>query len=645
MKKILVLLLTTMIASSVPAQVRLPRLISDNMVLQRDTKVNIWGWAAPEERVSITFMNREYHTTTNAEGKWRIALPTLKAGGPYNMDIKASNQLSIKNILVGDVWICSGQSNMELPMDRLKDKYPAIIAAAENANIRQFNITTRTEWNEPLQDYATGNWTMASPQSVLQFTGVGYFFAKTLYEKYHIPIGIIKTAVGGSPAEAWLSEDALKQFPHYAATAAKFKDKSYTDSISRADNTVNNTWYGNLWQQDKGMQEEKKWLDSSYNAADWKTMQIPGYWHEQGLKDVHGVVWFRKTIQVPPGMANQPARLFLGCIVDRDSVYLNGQLVGTTAYQYPPRKYTIPPNLLKPGENNIIVRVINYSGNGGFYLDKPYQLTGNGDTIDLKGEWQYKVGAVTKQIPRTTTLYVQPLGLFNGMLAPLLPYAIKEVIWYQGETNASRPVEYKQLFPAMINNWRQQWEGNTSNRNFPFLYVQLPGFMAAQPQPVESNWALLREAQLKTLSIPNTAMVVATDLGEWNDIHPLNKEDVGKRLALAAQKVAYNDNKVVYSGPRYQSMKVAGNKIILRFTHIGTGLIAKGGALQQFAIAGPDKKFVWANASIVNNEVVVWNDTINNPVAVRYAWVDNTDKANLYNKEGLPASPFRTDDE
>jgi sialate O-acetylesterase len=645
MKKILVLLLTTMIASSVPAQVRLPRLISDNMVLQRDTKVNIWGWAAPGERVSITFMNREYHTTTSTDGKWRIALPTLKAGGPYNMDIKASNQLLIKNILVGDVWICSGQSNMELPMDRLKDKYPAIIAAAENANIRQFNVTTRTEWNEPLQDYATGNWTMASPQSVLQFTGVGYFFAKTLYEKYHIPIGIIKTAVGGSPAEAWLSEDALKQFPHYAATAAKFKDKSYTDSISRADNAVNNTWYGNLWQQDKGMQEEKKWLDSSYNAADWKTMQIPGYWHEQGLKDVHGVVWFRKTIQVPPGMANQPARLFLGCIVDRDSVYLNGQLVGTTAYQYPPRKYTIPPNLLKPGENNIIVRVINYSGNGGFYMDKPYQLTGNGDTIDLKGEWQYKVGAVTKQIPRTTTLYVQPLGLFNGMLAPLLPYAIKGVIWYQGETNASRPVEYKQLFPAMINNWRQQWEGNTANRNFPFLYVQLPGFMAAQPQPMESNWALLREAQLKTLSIPNTAMVVATDLGEWNDIHPLNKEDVGKRLALAAQKMAYNDNKVVYSGPRYQSMKVAGNKIILRFTHIGTGLIAKGGALQQFAIAGPDKKFVWANASIVNNEVVVWNDTINNPVAVRYAWVDNTDKANLYNKEGLPASPFRTDDE
>lgn len=643
MKTIRLLLLFMVICCSVYAQVRLPRLIGDNMVLQRDTQLNLWGWATAGEKINISFAGRQYETIASADGRWRVVIPPMSTGGPYDLRIDASNHLTIKNILIGDVWLCSGQSNMELPMARLKDKYPAVIAAAQNPNIRAFNVATRMEWQRPLEDLDAGSWQMADPETVLQFSGVGYFFAKALYEKYHIPIGIIRAAAGGSPAEAWLSEDALQQFPVHHAVAAKFKQPRYLDSIRQADKQASDDWYSRLWWQDKGMQTSTRWFDSSYVSRDWKTMNIPGYWHDQGLKNIHGAVWFRKTIQVPAAMAGQPARLFLGCIVDRDSVYLNGQLVGTTAYQYPPRKYNIPPGMLKKGANTITIRVINYSGNGGFYKDKPYQLFTSNDTIDLKGPWEYQLGASSGQIPPSTALYTQPLGLYNAMIAPLLPYSIKGVIWYQGEANASRPAEYSELFPALIKNWRIKWADMHTMWNFPFLYVQLTSFMASQPQPANSNWAPLREAQLKTLAVPNTAMVVTIDIGEWNDIHPLNKEDVGKRLALAAGKIAYNDSLTVSSGPLYQSMTREGNKIILQFTNTGSGLTAKNGTLKHFAIAGPDGKFRWAHADIVNNKVVVWHEDISNPVAVRYAWADNPGDANLFNKEGLPASPFRTD--
>ena len=643
MKTIRLLLLHMVICCSVYAQVRLPRLIGDNMVLQRDTQLNLWGWATAGEKINISFAGRQYETIASADGRWRVAIPPMETGGPYDLRIDASNHLTIKNILIGDVWLCSGQSNMELSMVRLKDKYPAVIAAARNPNIRAFNVPTRMEWQHPLDDFDTGSWQMADPETVLQFSGVGYFFAKALYEKYHIPIGIIRAAAGGSPAEAWLSEDALQQFPVHYAVAAKFKQPRYLDSIRQADKQASDDWYSRLWWHDKGMQTSTRWFDSSYVSHDWKTMNIPGYWHDQGLKNIHGAVWFRKTIQVPAAMAGQPARLFLGCIVDRDSVYLNGQLVGTTAYQYPPRKYNIPPGMLKKGVNTITIRVINYSGNGGFYKDKPYQLFTSNDTIDLKGPWEYQLGASSDQIPPSTALYTQPLGLYNAMIAPLLPYSIKGVIWYQGEANANRPAEYSQLFPALIKNWRIKWAGMHTMQDFPFLYVQLTSFMASQPQPANSNWAQLREAQLKTLAVPNTAMVVTTDIGEWNDIHPLNKEDVGKRLALAAGKLAYNDSLTISSGPLYQNMTREGNKIILQFTNTGSGLIAKNGDLKHFAIAGPDRKFRWAHAEIVNNKVVVWHEDISDPVAVRYAWADNPGEANLFNKEGLPASPFRTD--
>jgi sialate O-acetylesterase len=622
------------------AQVKLPRLISDNMVLQRNTPIRIWGWAAPREQVRIRFMGKEYSTTTTPEKTWTLTLPAVKAGGPYDMDIDASNHLTIKNILIGDVWVCSGQSNMELPMERVKEKYPQVIAQSKNDVIRQFNVSTRFNFLSPQQDLESGSWVAASPETVLSFTAVGYFFARDLYEKYHVPIGLIKAAVGGSPADAWLSEEALQTFPQSLAAAMRHRAPGYIDSIRKREQAIRDAWYYGIWQNDKGLHDSKPWYDPGFDASNWSSMTVPGYWADQGLKGVNGVVWFRKEIDVPASMTGQAARLLLGRIIDQDSVYVNGQFAGTIGYQYPPRRYTLPAGMLKPGKNTIVVRVINSGGKGGFVTDKPYQLIVGEQTIDLTGSWQYQLGTTARPLPSQTFFQYQPMGLFNGIVAPLLPYRIKGVIWYQGEANASKPAEYYPLFTTLINNWRQKW----GQGNFPFLYVQLANYLAVHDQPTESNWALLREAQLKTLALPNTGMAVITDVGEWNDIHPLNKEDVGKRLALAAQKVAYNDKSVVYSGPLYRSMKIQGNKVVLHFANAGSGLMAKGSdTLKHFAIAGADKKFVWAQAIIKGNTVVVWSDQVPAPVAVRYAWADNPGAANLYNKEGLPASAFRTD--
>jgi sialate O-acetylesterase len=557
------------------------------------------------------------------------------------MDIKASNHIRLKNILIGDVWVCSGQSNMDLPMSRVEERYADVIASSHNPAIRRFFVSKRYDFNTPQKDLQSGSWEPASPESVLRFTATGYFFAKALYEKHKVPIGLIHASVGGSPAEAWLSEEALREFPTHLETAIKFKDTAYLNQIANKDKAISDAWYSLLQQKDKGLADgQKPWFDPTYDASDWATMNVPGYWADGELGPVNGVVWFRKEIDVPVSMTGKPAKLLLGRVVDSDRTYINGKFVGSVSYQYPPRKYDVPENLLKAGTNIIVVRVINNIGRGGFIPDKPYLLSAGGRTIDLKGLWQYKLAATMEPLQPKTFIEWQPLGLYNGMIAPLLNYTIKGVIWYQGESNTGRPLEYRRLFPALIADWRRKW----NQGDFPFLYAQLANYMQVKNTPSESTWAELREAQLKTLFMPNTAMAVTADIGEWNDVHPLNKEDVGKRLALGAQRIAYGDETVVYSGPIYQSMKIEGNKIILTFTHIGSGLISQGSSeLKHFAVAGADMTFVWAKAKIEGDKVIVWNNDIAHPVAVRYAWADNPEGANLYNREGLPASSFRTD--
>ena len=402
MNRLIYLLLVSLLCKSIVAQVKLPRLISDNMVLQRDTKLSIWGWATVGEKVTVRFKDKTYAATTGADSTWLVALPALKAGGPYDMQINGSNQIVIKNILIGDVWVCSGQSNMELPMERVKEKYPAVIAQSANPNIRQFNVATTYDFQKARTNYESGSWQLADPQTVLQFTAVGYFFAKTLYEKYQVPIGLIKASVGGSPAEAWLNEDALKAFPQYLETTMKYKRPGFIDSIRARDQQVRNDWYQTIWQQDKGLHDTKPWYDPGVNMADWKTMPVPGFWDEHGLKGVNGVVWFRKDIEVPASMTGQPAKLLLGRIVDQDSVFVNGRFAGTIGYQYPPRRYELPAGLLQPGKNTIVVRVINNGGRGGFITDKPYKITVGEETIDLRGDWQFALGTTAPPLPSGT---------------------------------------------------------------------------------------------------------------------------------------------------------------------------------------------------------------------------------------------------
>ena len=625
------------------ATVRLPRLVSDGMVLQRGQPVHLWGWAAAGENVALTFQGKTYRAAASPQGRWQVALPALKAGGPYELKVDASNHLVVKDILVGDVWLCSGQSNMETPMSRVRDKYPQEVAQADNPRIRQFEVPMAYAFNGPRADVAGGSWVATTPQSVLKFSAVAYFFAKDLQAKYQVPIGIIKDAVGGSPAEAWLSADALRQFPTYEQQGAKYQDSTLVAGTKQRESAAVADWYRRLHQADQGEQPgQPKWSAPGYDASNWVTMPVLGYWASQTpLGPVNGVLWFKKEVDVPASLVGQPARLELGTLVDADSTYINGQLVGTTGYQYPPRKYDFGPGVLKAGKNVVTVRLISNGGRGGFTPGKEYRLVAGGQTIDLKGAWQYKLGATLPPTPGTTTFQYQPGGLYNGMIAPVLPYAVKGVLWYQGESNAGHPQDYQALLTGLIADWRRHAE----QPSLPFVYAQLPNFMAVKQEPSESGWAALRDAQRRTLAVPHTGMAVLLDVGEWNDIHPLDKQTVGHRLALAAEKVAYGDPQVVAAGPLFQAARTTGSKVTLSFLDPGSSLATKGGGpLTGFAVAGADKKFVWAQARIEGDKVVVWSDQVPAPVAVRYAWADNPEGANLYNQAGLPASSFRTDD-
>ena len=622
------------------AQVRLPRLIRDSMVLQRDVKIKIWGWAGAGEKLSVQFNGKKIKATADREGKWIAYLPAMKAGGPYTMNIVATNHIIIHDILIGDVWLCSGQSNMVHQMFLHRDEYDKDIAAANYPQIRQFWIPTLTDLQKPLDDLPTGYWKWANPDDVLQFSVVAYFFGRTIHEKYHVPIGLINSSVGGPPVESWTSEEGLKQFPSVIGTIEKNKDTSYINGTNRAAFLRN---ANRPKPQDKGLMGPVRWYDTSYVPKGWRNINIPGYWEDQGIRDLNGIVWYRREIDVPASMTNVPARIRMGRIVDADFFYVNGQLVGNTTYQYPQRRYQVPSGVLHPGKNLFVIKVTNTAGKGGFVPDKPYYLSANGQTIDLKGDWQYKVSDVflpqQMEIPGIALDY-QPTALYNAMIAPLTNYAIRGVLWYQGEGNTGRAFEYQERLTAMINDWRNKWQLGA----FPFLYVQLPSFGDMQYLPSESAWARLRDEQLKTLSVPNTAMAVAIDLGHWNELHPDHKKEIGDRLALGAMKLSYGEKNIVCSGPLYDSSKIDGNKILISFSNTGSGLITNDGEEPaEFAIAAEDKKFVWGNAKIEGDHIIVWNENITHPMYVRYAWADCPVNPNLYNKEGLPASPFRTD--
>lgn len=612
------------------AKVRLPALVSDGMILQRNQDLKIWGYADAGEKITIKFINKTYNATADQNGNWSLMLPKLNAGGPFIMTI---NEITLKDILIGDVWVASGQSNMELPMRRLTPLYENEIKNANNQNIRFFTVPQKYNFKAPQNDLDGGKWESTNPQTILNFSGVAYFFAKELNEKNKVPVGIIHTSLGGSPVQAWMDEKSLKKYPEYLAEAEKWKNDDLIQSTESQEQSLSKAWYAELDQSDIGLNQH--WEKDNTNDSGWKTMMVPGSWEDQeGPFD--GSVWFRKEFILPKGVDQKTAFLNLGRIKDADITYINGIKVGNVTYEYPPRWYDIPKGVLKEGKNIITVRVINGGGKGQFIADKPYYLEIDGQKTDLKGEWKYKIGAkMEKMAPGQTFIRWKPVGLYNAMINPLINYKIKGFIWYQGESNTGKPKEYGDLLSTMILDWRSKW----NKTDLPFFIVQLANFMEKKDEPIESNWAELREQQKQvSLNVPHTGLAVTIDVGEWNDIHPLNKKAVGDRLALQALKI--EGKKIIADGPVYQSMKTEGNTIILSFKS-GTDDLVQG-ELKGFAIQQKDGSYQWAKAQAKGNKVIVWNDQIDNPVNVRYDWADNPD-GNLKNKSGLPASPFTTE--
>jgi sialate O-acetylesterase len=631
-------LLGLLVSTGVLADVRLPRLLSDGVILQRDAQARLWGWADEGETVTVYLGGAVVGEASAQAGRWQLSLPPQPAGGPHRLRFEGNNSVTVDDVWFGDVWIAAGQSNMELPVRRVADRYAAEIAAADLPLVRQFSVPRGYDFERPHEDIDGGGWVASTPESVLDFSAVAWFFATAIRARYGVPIGIVNSSFGGSPAEGWLSEEALEDWPHYLEVARRFREEGYLDGLRAADRAAAEAWHARLDAADGGLQAGAGWAAPGFDDSQWPTMPVPGYWADTALGAVHGAVWFRRTIDLPAAAQGQPARLELGRIVDADTAWVNGVEVGQTTYQYPPRRYEVPAGVLRGGPNTVALRVVNPEGRGGFVPDKPYRLTSGALTFDLRGEWRYRLGAAAEPMPEPKFKeWSQPLGFYNAMLAPLQRMTIKGVIWYQGETNVDRAAEYRDLFPAMIRAWRRQW----GQGDFPFLFVQLANFLEAREEPAESQWAELREAQAMALGEPCSGMAVTIDVGEWNDIHPENKKVVGERLALAARGVAYGERDLVYSGPVLKSVTAENGKLVLGFEHVGSGLEARGGPLGEFDVAGADGAWSRAQAQIRGDRVIAWSESVPDPVRVRYAWADNPAGANLYNREGLPAVPFQ----
>ena len=641
-------------------QLTLNRLFSDHAVLQRQQELPVWGSAAPGAPVTITFAGQSCSTNASARGEWRVNLAPVDAGGPFTITaVSGAETVTVHDVLVGEVWLCSGQSNMECPVynpeywlyESTSGKYEA--AAADYPSIRLFTVE-----NKPSQSprtHVSGQWKVCSPKTVADFSGVGYFFGRTLYQHLNVPVGLIDNSVGGTPAEAWTSRDTLASTPVIAPIITSFDaylpqydrlDREISEQLKKRDDflkviVTNNTGFA------------RGWAGPEADTSAWQTLRVPG---PCALNKDDGVLWFKRSVTIPARWYGKPLRLALGPVDNFDITYVNGVNVGETGSDIPEswtvsRFYTVPAGIVTSSPLVIAVRVCDIINNGGL----PGPATGlfltavnnPDDRISLAGTWltrkevflnetyakpPYLIGAENQEAPAV---------LFNSRVNPLIPFGLRGILWYQGESNAERAFQYRDLFPAMVRSWRALW----GKPDMPFLFVQIASYLFQSNEPTQHNWAELREAQLLSLrELSNSAMAVTIDIGEDRNIHPHNKQAVGKRLSLAARALAYNEP-IEYSGPLYRSMIIESNTVRILFDHCASGLCTKADKpLKRFSIAGPDHVFKWASAKIDGNVVIVSNPDISQPVAVRYAWETNPEGCNLYNSEGLPASPFRTDD-
>lgn len=637
MKILVMLTVLAALAPGASAQLRLSHLVGDGMVMQRGAAVPVWGWAAPGATVAVTFDGTRHTTRAGADSAWQVVLPVREAGGPYAMLVQqGAEQVDIRDILVGDVWVASGQSNMEWTVADSKDA-AAEIAAADDPAIRHFKVPR--SWAEaPAATLAGGAWEVAGSDHVGAFSAVGYYFARHLREHVGVPIGILNTTWGGSRIEPWMSAEALGLTDAERAGIFAAEEARAAEVRARVEARV-----GTLPERDPGLVDgEARWAAADLDDSSWSTVAVPSLWEAQGFEGMDGVAWYRTTFDLAPEEARQGVTLGLGLIDDSDITWVNGVEVGRMDNAWnEARVYTVPPAALRAGTNVLAVRVEDFQGGGGIAgpPETVFLETGRGRQ-PLPATWRFAVGEV--RLGEAGNKNQVPTVLWNKMVHPLLPYPVAGVIWYQGESNANSledALAYRALFQDLIRSWRGAWRQD----DLPFLWAQLANFMApAAVPPAQSPWATLRASQTAALALPHTGQAVLIDLGEADDIHPRNKQDVGRRLALAARKVAYGED-LVYAGPTYRSHQVRDGRVVLMFDHVGGGLEAQGVDLRGFAVAGADGRFVWADARIEGDQVVVWSPAVPDPVAVRYAWADNPARATLYNTAGLPAVPFHAD--
>jgi sialate O-acetylesterase len=661
-----------LLAVSARADVALPALFGPHCVLQRGPRVPIWGQAAPHEPVTVSIGGQSVQAEADDRGRWRTALDLADAGpGPFELVVTGRNRLVVPDVAIGEVWVCSGQSNMDWSVARTRGA-AATIAASANPDLRVF--TPVRQFSDHPLDSIEGQWQRAGPDATGGFPAVGYWFGRDVQAALHRPVGLVHLSWGGSPVESWTSQAALDTDPELKAGAARVlaQYRQYQKDL-RAYVAAYDAWEKAYWRQGPAPADPRQFAAPDASTEGWQPVSLPGSLGESGLPDA-GAVWLRRTFTITPQMAIGPLFINLGILRDFDSFYVNGVKVGETSPQTggaaSPRTYYMEVNAVRPGPVTLALRLV--APAGGAAVMGP-DTAFNIDTVTLAGTWLAKPeyalpelsadGRAAYPAPMAAAPYPfrVPTWLFNGMIHPALGYAMRGVVWYQGEDNAPRAFQYRKAFPLMIEDWRRRWGEGA----FPFYFCQLPKFGPVAAQPQDSLWAELREAQTRTLALPHTGEAVLIDLGEPGDIHPRNKIPVGDRLARLALARTYG-MKIVDSGPVFAGMTVEGDALRIRFRHTEGGLVvhalpssyrpmtvvaltrplvlpAPDSQVQGFAVCGPDRRWVWADATIDGSDVVVRAPGIAHPQAVRYAWADSP-VCNLFNGAGLPAAPFRTDD-